>query len=35
MGNYVTFFHYVGPRGEAVSILHGHRDIEAVFAVEP
>ncbi len=32
MGNSIIFFRYVGPRFEVVNILHGHRDIEAVFA---
>ena len=28
---YVIFFRYVADRFEVVSILEGHRDIEAVF----
>ncbi len=30
-GNYVIFFRYVGNNLEVVTIIEGHRDIEALF----
>ena len=33
--NYVIFFRYAADRFEVITILHGHRDIEAAFADPP
>ena len=30
-GNYVIFFRYVGDNLEVITIIEGHRDIEALF----